>query len=40
MKIKYNSNTMIVYPATADELNQVASKLKGKLANGFEYQYF
>jgi hypothetical protein len=40
MNIKYNSNTMFVYPITEDELNQVASKLKGKLANGFEYQNF
>ena len=36
MKIKYNPNTMFVYPVTEDELNQAVSKLKGKSATGFD----
>jgi hypothetical protein len=34
MKIKYNSNTMFVYPITEHRLNQVVSKLKGKSSTG------
>ena len=36
MKIKYNPNTMFVYPVTEDKLNQVVSKLQGKSATGFD----
>jgi len=36
MKIKYNPDTMFVYPVTEDELNQVVSNLKGKSATGFD----
>jgi hypothetical protein len=35
MKIKYNPNTVFVYPVTEDELNQAVFKLKGKSATGF-----
>ena len=35
-KIKYNPNTMFVYPVTEDELNRVVSKLQGKSATGFD----
>ena len=37
MKIIYNSNSMFVYPATEDELNQVVSKWKGKSSSGFDH---
>ena len=40
MKIKYNPNTMFVYPVTEDKLNRVVSKLKDKSTTGFEYQNF
>ena len=36
MKIKYNPNTMFVYPVTEDNLNQLVSNLKGKSATGFD----
>jgi len=36
MKIKYNPNTMFVYPVIEDKLNQIVSKLKGKSATGFD----
>jgi hypothetical protein len=34
IKIKYNSNTMVIYPITEHRLNQVVSKLKGKSSTG------
>jgi hypothetical protein len=36
MKIKYNPNSMFVYPVTEDELNQAVSKLNSKSATGFD----
>jgi hypothetical protein len=36
MKIKYNPNTMFLYPVIEDKLNQIVSKLKGKFATGFD----
>jgi hypothetical protein len=34
MKIKHNSNTVLVYPIPEDKLYQVVSKLKGKSSTG------
>jgi Cu/Ag efflux pump CusA len=36
IKIKYDPNTMSVYPVTEDELNHAISKLKGNSATGFD----
>ena len=36
MNIKYNPNTMFVYPVKEGKLNQVVSKLQGNSATGFD----